>query len=1045
MVKTCRSGYKLVGNRCIKISAASTPSAPNTGAGFTSGGVPIVSADNPELASKLYGATSVKRGDALDGDVSGVEKLQKQQYIAAGGSKKTGTTSVNQFAQNQVATLPKATTSQDYSYIEAAAPKMGDTEDPKDYQIRVANWEKTQALKQANAIAEETKNIRAMSESEQRTDREELFQQKGKESDLGTVGGIGKKINPEYTNLSTEEKRFNATLPEDEQVKEYVEFSESSLSAEQKAARAKGINVRLTDDQKEAVYEGAKVNTFIDPATGKTKVGATEAHLFKVKEFLGAETGDRVEMREDGTYYLKDEEGEEVDPIKRAEAKVQEEAVKAQEALDEQFRISSDSIKNQHRTPSGGIDSQGKDAMQKLQTKYNTANEELADNVDDALEEAITTEKSRQIDVDTQLAALKSKTTLSFAEEVSQTKVTRLNELKAQGVDPMVALAQVEREYALMKSDPDKIKLNEFISGLDRSGVAVEDQFSRVYAEAGNNTDTAYTAMKARYGEYQAGLMRDEFLAKNNWGEKQIERKRVKAQINDFWAGEVTDPDMVGNFMDQLDELGYSDDFKQKQLNAMIISPTLNENVKDEARALLKEDYSAGTTETLAQLEARYMAGDMDPEEATDYLKRKDLLDNGISSSTPIAGVKESALLRVKTGRITNLNMDKMEARAAKEGWIDEFSNAVKLGKPISANEANAFGVPEVTTAGELDAIIKVREAKGGGNRKYQSDVKIPQNVATLLDEKRNAEAMISKYNELVDEAGARPFEGMGDKGARQLSRIWQGLGGKPSKELRIYNELEALSGEILSEYIKRISGAAVSEQEAQRLAKNKPNIDMNSMQFEDQMKRYLADIEDSIAEKITTYGFETGDEMESAVRGGYIDYTPEEVDQFLTEEIGVPAGESGLLDLIGQAESEGQYNAVYGNASQQDVDFSQKSLNEVGQWQADQVTGGSPSSAVGKYQILQSTLKGLQEEMGLTGDEMFTPELQDEMAMKLLERRGWNEYVEGKITKEELQRRLSQEWASLPTDASNKSYYADDGLNKAGVTTAELHKTINA
>jgi len=1043
MAKTCRTGYTLVGNRCIRVKPIS--SAPNTGAGFTQDGVPIVSKDNPDLASELYGANSIKRGDKLDGELSGTEKLIKDKYISSGGSTANKTTSVNQYAQNQVAKLPKVTTAQDYSYLEASAPRLGATESGKDYQLRVSNWERDQATKQANAIAAETVNIRSQQESDKRTNREETFKRKGKESELGNIGGLGEKINPAFTAMSEEEKRFNANLPEAERVKETIEFSESDLSADQKAARAKGINVRITDEQREGVVDSAVATSFIDPATGKVKSGDVADHMFKVKQFMGAEAGDRVEMREDGSYYLKDETGEDVDPIKRAEDKVRKKEEKAREIMDENFRINSDRVKNQHRTPDGGITEQGKAELQKLQIQYNTDDEEMTDTVDDMLDAAITSEKSRQIDVQTQFDALGAKKTLSFSEEISKAKVDRLNQLKKEGLTPMVALAQVEREYSMMKSDPDKLKLNNFISGLDESGIAMENQFEKVYQAAGKNSDKAYNAMKVRYGEFQAKALRDEFLAKNNWSEEQIARKDVKSTIADFWAGEVTDPDEVGKFMEQLDDMGYSDDFKKKQLGAMIISPTLSEGVKDEARALLKEDFDGGEDKpaTEAELDARFLAGDMEPKEATQYLKNKALLEDGVSAGGDVvSGRMESALLRVKTGRITNRNMEAMEERAFKEGWGDKFAEAIKLGTKISDKQAQAFGLPETTTEGELDAVIAIRQSKGGGNKKYQADVKIPENLTSLLDEERNAKAMLAKYAELVAEAGPRPFEGALDKGSRQASRVWQGLGGKPSKELKIYNELEALSGEILADYIKRMSGAAVSEAEAQRLSKNKPNIGQNSTQFEDQMDRYLEDIQDAIDEKTTTFGFENSNEMGTAVRGGYTDVTRDEIDEYLGGP-GASSGKGELLDLIGDAEAEGQYNAVFGDANQTEIDFSGKTLKEVSQYQTEQVFGGSPSSAVGKYQFLQKTLTGLQKEMGLTGDEKFTPELQDQMAEKLLERRGWNEFLEGKIDMEELQRRLSQEWASLPTDSSDKSYYQGDGLNKASVSSNTLRKTI--
>jgi len=81
-------------------------------------------------------------------------------------------------------------------------------------------------------------------------------------------------------------------------------------------------------------------------------------------------------------------------------------------------------------------------------------------------------------------------------------------------------------------------------------------------------------------------------------------------------------------------------------------------------------------------------------------------------------------------------------------------------------------------------------------------------------------------------------------------------------------------------------------------------------------------------------------------------------------------------------------------------------------------------SSAAGKYQITRTTLKDLMKTMKLDGNSIFSQELQDKMAMKLLERRGLQKFKTGKITKEEFQNNLSKEWASIARFKSNKGSY---------------------
>ena len=144
------------------------------------------------------------------------------------------------------------------------------------------------------------------------------------------------------------------------------------------------------------------------------------------------------------------------------------------------------------------------------------------------------------------------------------------------------------------------------------------------------------------------------------------------------------------------------------------------------------------------------------------------------------------------------------------------------------------------------------------------------------------------------------------------------------------------------------------------------------------------------------------------------------------------------LLELIADKESGGDYNRVYGAGVKRE-DLTNMTIDQVLAWQRSYVNGGSPSSAAGKYQIIRKTLAGLKDEMGLTGNELYDEEMQDRMAVHLLNRRGYDDYLAGDIDDATFMRKISQEWASMPKDESGVSYYAGDGLNKAHATPATL------
>ena len=158
------------------------------------------------------------------------------------------------------------------------------------------------------------------------------------------------------------------------------------------------------------------------------------------------------------------------------------------------------------------------------------------------------------------------------------------------------------------------------------------------------------------------------------------------------------------------------------------------------------------------------------------------------------------------------------------------------------------------------------------------------------------------------------------------------------------------------------------------------------------------------------------------------------------------PASYTSLLDVVAKAESKGNYNAYFGNASNSSVDFTKMSIAEVMQWQSDFIKQGNASSAVGKYQIIDTTLAGLVRQLGLDTSQPFNKQTQDRLAIALLERRGAENYVNNEITREEFAANLAKEWAGLPKvigENPDKSYYASDGLNKSQVSVDEVIEAI--
>ena len=123
-----------------------------------------------------------------------------------------------------------------------------------------------------------------------------------------------------------------------------------------------------------------------------------------------------------------------------------------------------------------------------------------------------------------------------------------------------------------------------------------------------------------------------------------------------------------------------------------------------------------------------------------------------------------------------------------------------------------------------------------------------------------------------------------------------------------------------------------------------------------------------------------------------------------------------GVFGLIGQLESRSDYNTMAGGGNKKQL--TSMTINEVLQYQNSR---GTNMKAAGKWQIMPNTLRGLKKSMNLTGDELFTPEMQDRMAFELaMNRKGYRQFANA-TGNEKLalmgaaQNDLAKEWASMP------------------------------
>jgi hypothetical protein len=160
------------------------------------------------------------------------------------------------------------------------------------------------------------------------------------------------------------------------------------------------------------------------------------------------------------------------------------------------------------------------------------------------------------------------------------------------------------------------------------------------------------------------------------------------------------------------------------------------------------------------------------------------------------------------------------------------------------------------------------------------------------------------------------------------------------------------------------------------------------------------------------------------------------------------------VLDLIGDGETHGNYNAYAGHGDNLDSPrLTGMTVNAILEWQKSYLASGHPSAIVGKYGLTRNSIQGAVTTLALSGDELFDSSAQDIIAVWFMERRGLNEFLSGALSAEDFGTNLAKEWASLPVlkdlDGGRikvgQSFYAGNGLNKALISADRLLLALNS
>ncbi|MFK7939874.1 MAG: hypothetical protein AB8B82_10875 [Roseovarius sp.] len=141
------------------------------------------------------------------------------------------------------------------------------------------------------------------------------------------------------------------------------------------------------------------------------------------------------------------------------------------------------------------------------------------------------------------------------------------------------------------------------------------------------------------------------------------------------------------------------------------------------------------------------------------------------------------------------------------------------------------------------------------------------------------------------------------------------------------------------------------------------------------------------------------------------------------------------LLDLIAFAEAGAkQYDAVHFSAKRRPPGRpTQITIAQIFSW-----TKATPGQhhAIGRYQFIPSTLVALVRRSGISTTTRFSPKVQDQLAMILLQDAGYDRFMAGTLSQQKFMRNLAKIWAGLPL-ANGKSYYQGYATNRATISRA--------
>lgn len=249
-------------------------------------------------------------------------------------------------------------------------------------------------------------------------------------------------------------------------------------------------------------------------------------------------------------------------------------------------------------------------------------------------------------------------------------------------------------------------------------------------------------------------------------------------------------------------------------------------------------------------------------------------------------------LSQIKNGLITKTRVSEIIESSNDPVFISQLNDAINSpkNKNITTKESEDYNVASNLTKGQLDEIIQQRMNNGFGNRQFQSiddkeydqlinafnlrrkltDIKAlklgGEYIKTLLSQEQTR-----IFNEYKDDFGVESIEELLTTKEQNTGPIQKTKtkaaefvydGGNP----RVV-ALDVLSGKYGVDYMKDISGVAISENEAKRLLNLVPGVGLDDTRFNDTTNQAVNELDKLLLRNAERYGFNSLDEFDQGTR----------------------------------------------------------------------------------------------------------------------------------------------------------------------------------